>query len=238
MRYEVWDVFTEAAFGGNPLAVVWNEGLDTAEMQAVAAEFGFSETVFLHDADSQGAAVRIFTPRQEVPFAGHPTVGAACALAGDGAGPAMTLRMALGALPVRAEGGTGAFTVPGPLRRIEEIPTRVVAGCTGLAEADLSGARRVSVGLPFVLAEVASPLVLGQAAPDAGAFRQAAQDYPSEMDFAVYLWCREGSEVRARMFAPLDDIPEDPATGSAAAALAALIAEEGGQDALTIRQGE
>ncbi|MGR3541597.1 MAG: PhzF family phenazine biosynthesis protein [Hasllibacter sp.] len=238
MRYEVWDVFTEAAFGGNPLAVVWQEGLETVEMQAIAAEFGFSETAFVSEVGADGATLRIFTPTQEVPFAGHPTVGTACALAADGGGPAMVLRLNLGPIAAHAEGGRAAFTVPGPLRRIEDIPPMAVAACTGVAVADLRGCVRASVGLPFVLAELADATVLRHAAPDADAFRQAARDHPSELDFAVYLWTREGGEVRARMFAPLDQIPEDPATGSAAAALAALIAEGGGPARLTIRQGE
>ncbi|PRY94915.1 trans-2,3-dihydro-3-hydroxyanthranilate isomerase [Hasllibacter halocynthiae] len=237
MRYEVWDVFTEAAFGGNPLAVVWDEGLDTPEMQAIASEFGFSETVFLADASPGGARARIFTPTQEVPFAGHPAIGAACALAADGHGPGMVLDLAVGPIRVLAESGGAAFTVPGPLRRIEAIPAHVVAGCTGLAEADLGPCERASVGLPFVIAEVPDATVLSQAAPHVDAFRQAAEDFPSPLDFAIYLWTRTGGEVRARMFAPLDEIPEDPATGSAAAALAALIAEGGGPDRLTVRQG-
>ena len=238
MRYEVWDVFTEAAFGGNPLAVVWNEGLETPEMQSVAAEFGFSETTFVSEVKADGARVRIFTPTQEVPFAGHPTIGTACALSADGGAAEAVLRLNLGPIPVRTDGGSAAFTVPGPLRRIEEVPAHVVARCAGLAEADILSAERASVGLPFVLAELRDPTVLSQAAPQIDAFRQAAQDYPSEMDFAVYLWTRDGAEVRARMFAPLNDIPEDPATGSAAAALTALIAEGGGPARLTIRQGE
>ena len=106
MRYEVWDVFTEAPFAGNPLAVVWAQGLADDAMLRIAREFGYSETTFVAPVPD-GAEVRIWTPAEELPFAGHPLIGTACALASDGAGPDLTLRIPVGPVAVQARAAGG-----------------------------------------------------------------------------------------------------------------------------------
>ena len=243
MRFEVWDVFTERAFGGNPLAVVWDEGLSDRAQRDLAREFGFSETTFVTDLGPEGTAVRILTPTEELPFAGHPLIGTACALAHDGMATPMTLRIGIG--PVAAEAvaahGTGhaSFVAARPLERIETVDTALVADCLSLPDAALMpGCPRVSLGTPFVLARLADPMQLDAARPDGAAFERLAEAYPSDLRPAIYLWTRDGASVRARMLGCTDHPYEDPATGSAAATLAAWIVEDGGPAELVVRQGE
>ena len=240
-RYEVWDVFTEAPFAGNPLAVVL-DAVDEASMQAIAREFGFSETTFVTPPESGGTArVRIFTPTREVPFAGHPTIGTALALADRG--PEMVLELGVGPIPVRAEGGRASLRNATPMTRGGAVSPGTAAACLGLGpdavRGDTHPPLRAGVGLPFAFAELSGEDALAAARPVADAFREAATLHPGPFDFALCAYVRDGEAVRARVFAPLDDIPEDPATGSAASALAALLAETLGRPlSLDIRQGE
>ena len=144
---------------------------------------------------------------------------------------------------MRVGGGRAHLRNATPLARGAEIAPATVAACLGLgAEAIRSDTHRpivAGVGLPFVLAELTGPEALAAAAPDTEGFRRAAAVPGAPEPFDVLAYLREGEAVRARMFAPLDGIPEDPATGSAAAALAALLAETLGRSlTLQIRQGE
>lgn len=234
--YEVWDVFTDRPFAGNPLAVVLEgASVPSERMQAAAREFGFSETTFVLPPRSGGhARVRIFTPTQEVPFAGHPTIGTALALKAAGGPEDMTLELGIGPVPVRVAGGIAAFVTTQPLEVLGHPSRPHAAACLGLAGDDIAGDPVIaSVGLPFCLVPLASEDALVRARPVIDAFREAERAYPLPFDFAIYAWHGAGEAIEARMFAPLDDIPEDPATGSAAAALAAWR----GADRLTIRQG-
>ena len=242
MRYEVWDVFTEAPFAGNPLAVVWAGGLTEDAMLRIAREFGYSETTFVAPL-AGGAEVRIWTPAEELPFAGHPLIGTACALAQDGAGPELTLRIPVGPVAVEARAADGrgraAFVREAPLERMGALPAALVAACCGLAEDDLAGPpERASLGTPFAFAELADPAALDRAAPDLAAFRRLEAEHPLPIRAAIHLWVREGSGLRARMFGLNDALYEDPATGSAAATLARLLGERGERPAGAIRQGE
>jgi len=260
LTYETVDVFTNAAFGGNPLAVVFGaEGLSGKAMQAIAREFNYSETTFvLPPADPANTArVRIFTPSIEVPFAGHPNVGTATVLAWRGSafgrpiGDAVRLEEDAGLVPVaiRRDGGrpVGAtLTAPQPFRRLATADVPEVAACLGLRPAQIREDRHPplvgSVGLPFVLVELADRAALEAARPVVAAMLSSPTVSPVK-DIHCYLRCDEGDDVdiRARMFAPLDGVPEDPATGSANAALAGLLAEiDGPRDgtlALRIAQG-
>ena len=244
--YEVWDVFTDRPFGGNPLAVVFGaETLPEDRLQAIAREFNFSETTFVYPPDTadQAARVRIFTPTMEVPFAGHPTIGTALALAASGAGPDMVLGLGIGPIPCRTGPDGAEFDTAAPLERFGTPDAATIAATLGLAPAAIRTDRhppvQAGVGLPFCLVELADRAALSACAPDTAAFRAAAARYPCPLDFAVLAYVRDGTTVHARMFAPLDNIPEDPATGSAAAALTALLAEtEDGPLSLTIHQGE
>jgi trans-2,3-dihydro-3-hydroxyanthranilate isomerase len=245
-RYITVDVFTNRAFGGNPLAVILDAGgLSTAQMQAIASEFNYSETTFvLPPQDSaHDAQVRIFTVRSEIPFAGHPNVGTAFVLATQAATPPARLvfEEKAGLVPVEIliEGGkvVGAeLTAPQGLKKLTQLTAEQAAAGAWGAAADIRTDRHppqiVSVGLPFLVAELASRDALRRAKPDADAF---ARTLPCDGSDAVYLYTRdvptaEACDLQARMFHPgSSGLSEDPATGSATAAAAALLADVSGE---------
>jgi trans-2,3-dihydro-3-hydroxyanthranilate isomerase len=236
------NVFTDRRFGGNPLAVLPDaNGLTDQQMQAIAAEFNLSETTFvLPPTDPRHhARVRIFNRQHEMPFAGHPNVGTGYLLATMAGDPPehYTFEEMAGLVRVhilrdanRAISGA-RVAAPRSLSIDIGIPVEVVAACAGLKEGDIATLSHTplvaSVGTPFVIAEVASVEALSRASPDLAAFRAALARFP-EMDgrFALHLYAwMQGDErrIRCRMFAPLSGTSEDPATGSAAATLAALL---------------
>jgi trans-2,3-dihydro-3-hydroxyanthranilate isomerase len=240
--YLVYDVFTDRPFGGNPLAVIPDaSALPEAALQKIAREFNYSETafVFAPEVPDHTARVRIFTPTQEVPFAGHPTIGTAVALGELGRGRDLVLELGIGPLPCTVDGATARFETRAKLEILHEVAPELPARALSLpVEAIREGCVMASLGLPFVLVELDGPDRLSAIRPVTEAFAEGARRYPSPFDFAVFAWARDGAAVRARMFAPLDDIPEDPATGSACAALAALLARrKGGGVELTVHQG-
>ena len=235
------DVFTDRRFGGNPLAVFPDaRGLSDEQMQALAMEFNLSETTFVLPPDNpqHHAKVRIFTPRTELPFAGHPNVGTGYVLAQRDDDPPehYVFEELAGLVRVHilrdAAAISGArIAAPRALSIDVGIPEEVVAACAGLTEEDIATTAHTplvaSVGTPFVIAEVASVAVLSRASPDIGAFRAAAERFPEiATRFSLHLYARRDGDVTqlaARMFAPLAGVLEDPATGSANAALAALL---------------
>jgi len=263
--YLTVDVFTERAFSGNPVAVMLDaKGLSTDEMHRVAAEFNYSESTFVLPPDdpSHTPRVRIFTPKDEIPFAGHPNVGTAFAIAhlaernGKTIGPTLLFEEGAGLVPVellRDGSGlvTGAMlTAPQPLALGQQVPPASVAECVGLEPDAIATSRHepviASVGLSFAIAEVAVE-ALGRAKPNPAAFVHAADRFPTRPGrFSVHLYARvPGTEAKttlqARMFAPMSGLMEDPATGSANGALAALLAaiapEPDAVFAFDIRQG-
>jgi trans-2,3-dihydro-3-hydroxyanthranilate isomerase len=241
-RYITVDVFTDRAFGGNPLAVVLDAGsLSTAQMQAIATEFNYAETTFVLPPrdDSNDAQVRIFTVYTELPFAGHPNVGTAFVLATQASKPPARLKFEekAGLVPVeilQEEGGVvGAeLTAPQPLRKLTPFGAEQAAACISLTAADIRTDRHppqiVSVGLPFLVVELTSREALRRAKPDAAAF---AKIFPCDGSDAVYIYTRdvppaEACDLQARMFHPgSSGLSEDPATGSATVAAAALLAD-------------
>jgi trans-2,3-dihydro-3-hydroxyanthranilate isomerase len=258
-RYITVDVFTDRAFGGNPLAVILDAGeLSTAQMQAIAIEFNYSETTFvLPPRDpANDAQVRIFTVNSEIPFAGHPNVGTACVLATQAAKLPVRLRFEEGAglVPVEIlqEAGrvVGAeLTAPQPLSKLTQFSAEQAAACISLSAADIRADRHppriFSVGLPFLMVELASREALRRARPDASAF---ARTFPCDGSDAVYLYTRDvppaemPCDLQARMFHPgSSGLSEDPATGSATVAAAAMLAdlssERDGELKLRIGQG-
>ena len=258
-RYITVDVFTDRAFGGNPLAVVLDAGgLSTAQMQAIASEFNYVETTFvLPPRDpANDAQVRIFTVRSEIPFAGHPNVGTAYVVATQAAKPPARLKFEEGAglVPVEIlqEAGrvVGAeLTAPRPLSKLTQFSAEQAAACISLSAADIRTERHApqicSVGLPFLIVEVASREALKRARPDAAAF---ARMFPCDGSDAVYLYTRDVApaekpcDLQARMFHPgASCLSEDPATGSATVAAATLLADLGseadGEFKLCVGQG-
>ena len=236
------DVFTTQRFGGNPLAVIPDaRGLATEQMQAIAAEFNLAETTFVlppKDA-AHTAEVRIFTPRAELPFAGHPNVGTAFVLAsrGDCLGSAVgdslmfEERAGLVRLDLVRDAATlvGArLTAPQPLTRGNDVAPDAIAAACSIAPADVEMANHApciaSCGLPLVFAELKTRAALAAARPRADVF---AAHLPADRATGILLYVKDrsgGFDIQARMFAPLYGVPEDPATGSANVALAGLLA--------------
>jgi trans-2,3-dihydro-3-hydroxyanthranilate isomerase len=257
-RYVTVDVFTNRVFGGNPLAVVLDaEGLSAAQMQSIAAEFNYSETTFVLPpwARTHTAHVRIFTPRTEVRFAGHPNVGTGFVLARDleaKGSPALDRLLfeeAAGLVPIRIlrDGDTvvGAeLTAPEALEVGPSVSATDIAACLSLDAADIKlnnhAPQVLSVGLPFLIAELTSKDAVRRAKPNTLIHEQVLPPVGTDAIFAYALGANP-EELHARMFSPLDGIPEDPATGSAAAAtiahLATFRSERDGEIAWRIQQG-
>jgi trans-2,3-dihydro-3-hydroxyanthranilate isomerase len=250
-RYVTVDVFTAEAFGGNPLAVVLDaEGLGTAQMQAIAAEFNYSETTFVLPprAAATAAQVRIFTPRTEIGFAGHPTVGTAVVLARElearGASPLADLVLEEGAghVPVRLMRADGVvigaeFQAPRSLQMGPLVAREDAAACLSLPAADLRPEippQVLSVGLPFLVVPLVSREALRRARPNLAAHERVLPPAGTDSVFA-YARGNAAEELHARMFAPLDSIAEDPATGSAAAATLAFLAAQRPESDVTWR---
>jgi trans-2,3-dihydro-3-hydroxyanthranilate isomerase len=231
-RYLVLDVFTDTAFGGNPLAVLPEaEGLNEAQMQGIAREFNLSETAFVRPPRNRGEThrLRIFTPARELPFAGHPTVGAALALAeegwpdsefvfGEGVGP---VRVSLRQARDRRSAWLWAPRTPetGPT----PPPVDALAALVSLRATDILagtwGPAAVSAGVPFLVIPVRDAATLARAELDLGRWREILQDWWADQVYVVApLDGPSGTRYRARMFAPSLGFLEDPATGAAAAA--------------------
>ncbi|SFU90803.1 trans-2,3-dihydro-3-hydroxyanthranilate isomerase [Methylobacterium sp. 174MFSha1.1] len=239
-RYATLDVFTDTTLAGNPLAVVLDaEGLDDVAMQAIAGEFNLSETVFVLPPSEprHRARLRIFTPAQELAFAGHPTVGTAVLLAlGDRRAEiadavAFGLEEQVGVVPCVVETGEGRGRARFRLPRLpeswgEEPDATVLAGALGLSPSEIGFARhrpsRYSAGTPFHLVPVQGLDALARARTSAEAMVQALGQGAK-----VFLYTGEtgeaGHSFRARMFAPAAGIAEDPATGGAVAAFAGAL---------------
>jgi trans-2,3-dihydro-3-hydroxyanthranilate isomerase len=246
LNFVTVDVFTDRAFGGNPLAVVLDaSGLTSVEMQAIAAEFNLAETTFvLPPKDhSHTAQVRIFTPRAEMPFAGHPNVGTAFALAREGTchgrpvgAEAMVFEELAGLVPMEmirnGDTVTGArLAAPQPLTLGETMAPEIIAEACGLAAGDIEthhhAPRLASCGASFVFAELKDRRALAAAQPRSEVF---ARHLPREKANGVHLYVQVADgefgevDIQCRMFAPRHGIYEDPATGSANVALIGLLA--------------
>jgi len=254
LTYETVDVFTDTAFGGNPLAVVFGaERLSAVQMQRIATEFNYAETTFVVPPQNPAhtARVRIFTPTTEVPFAGHPNVGTATVLAWRGeafgrpVGERVLFEETAGLVPVDIirDAGTpvgATLTAPQPFRRLGEADVTEVAACLGLRPAQIRDDRHApvigTVGLPFLLVELADRAALAVARAVVSAIRSSPTVAPvKDIHCYVRTGGADGFDLRTRMFAPLDGVPEDPATGSANAALTGLLAELGGPADGTLR---
>jgi trans-2,3-dihydro-3-hydroxyanthranilate isomerase len=233
------DVFTDQLFGGNPLAVFPDaSGLDDEQMAMIAREFNLSETIFIFPprrADHT-RRVRIFTPAGELPFAGHPTIGAAYALVLlgqvklEGDETRIVLEEEVGPVPVSIRGRDGVPTFAElSVARLPEVgpppPSRnAIAELLSLDVADLSGGtwspQSISVGVPYLYVPVRDRSVLKRARVKLDRWETTLKNgWAPELYVFSRDPEREGSHIRARMFAPGLGIGEDPATGSAAASL-------------------
>jgi trans-2,3-dihydro-3-hydroxyanthranilate isomerase len=250
LPFWVVDVFTDAAFAGNPLAVVGGaEGLSTEQCQALARQFNLSETTFPIRSTEAGAdyRLRIFTPASELPFAGHPSVGTAWLLAKLGVvdGARVVQECGAGLIPLDLEAGSsGAVRLhSGPLEVSAPIEAEPLLAAVHLTAADLAGPppRVASAGLPFAYLAV-RPGAIERARPDLSRLVAGLPIGATGLSlFEVTGAPAAGLKVRARVLA--DDVGEDPATGSAALGLAPYLAASGlvpsdGECGYVIRQGE
>jgi len=261
VEFVTTDVFTDQQFGGNPLAVVADgTELSTPQMQAIAAEFNLAETTFVlpPERSENTAKVRIFTPRAELPFAGHPNIGTAFVLGQRGEchgrriqGNTLQFEEIAGLVRIElwrdaASAVIGArLAAPQPLAVIEDVEPEVIAEACTISAADIEiGHHRpciASCGMRFVFAELKDLRALAAAQPRTDAF---ARHLPMDRVTGVHLYvCNssDGADIQSRMFAPLYGVPEDPATGSANVALIGLLAHLHPEADLrltkTIRQG-
>ena len=211
---QILRVFTRDGVGGNHLGVVTDlNGLTTEMMQAIAVDLGFSETIFC-DLSGEVPVARIFTPGTELPFAGHPLVGLGWALR-----PVERIRYKVGEAQVSSEGGVTWIQASGD-QPVEVIDSPPLGGEVAVS---------VSMPIPYLVIRFSSP-------------RQVADLVPPPVSLGeVYVWAWEepGRVIKARFFAGEVGVPEDPATGSAAVALAAHLRTAGQiSGRLTIHQGE
>lgn len=254
-RYVTADVFTEHAFGGNQLAVLPDaRGLSDEQMLAITREFGYSESVFVLPPEHahNTRKLRIFTPGGEVPFAGHPTVGTAFALAElgeldgtatdggssirivfeEGVGPVSVTATLTAGHTSFCELTAAQLPEPGPpappaedIARMLSLPTDAV-GAAGLK------AHAFSCGVPFLFVPLESVDALSAVELQRDAVKQTLSEYWAH---ALFAFAFAGDKtavpttIRARMFAPLFGIDEDPATGAAASALPPLLLRANGE---------
>ncbi len=245
LHYHRVDVFTDRAFGGNPLAVFTNgRGLSTEVMQEIAKEFNLSETTFVLPPDDarHDWRVRIFTPTNELPMAGHPTIGTSFVLAREhlikhaGLETTIILEEGVGPIPVRIEFREGE---PVYAEMSQPLPTfgprmddaRAIASMLSLEVEDLDAnlpVEAVSCGVPFLYVPLRSLDAARRARPRADLIERALEGVlPPE----VFVFTREvehaGSTVHSRMFAPGLGITEDPATGGASGPLGCYLVRHG-----------
>jgi trans-2,3-dihydro-3-hydroxyanthranilate isomerase len=242
LAYEIVDVFTDRPFAGNPLAVVFGaEGLATEQMQALAQEFNLSETVFVLPPTQVGATyrARIFTPAEELPFAGHPSVGAAVTASRRGMFGVgqITQECGAGVLPIEVT-ATGATLTGGPPTLGPELDPEPLLELAGLTIADHAGPppRVAGCGLEFPYLPV-RPDAVARAKVNSAVGERYGVEHVS-----VFSWEPATQTAHARVFVPGLGVPEDPATGSAALGLGVWLVASGllpgdGHSAYTVHQG-
>lgn len=244
-RYALYDVFTDTRLAGNPLAVVFDaDDLDDGTMQRIAGEFNLSETVFVKAAENPAhtARLRIFTPGRELPFAGHPTVGAAIAIA-ESSGDAIQQRDQVCVLEenvgpvrcaVRLGGGKAAFAEFDLPRKSAQLDAtfdrQALADAFSLKPGQIGFENHVpslwSAGVAFVMIPVHDLAAAGAVEFDPALWERCVPFAEGRLA-AAYLYCRGGvnhnAKFHTRMFAPDMGIAEDPATGAAVAAMSGAI---------------
>jgi len=238
-KFYVCDVFADQQFGGNQLAVIPNAtGLTDEQMFKIACEFNYAEVTFVFppSSDSYTKNVRIFTSQGELPFAGHPNIGTAFVLAEMGEfgeiedSVSVIFEEIAGPVPIeiiRIDGSIiSKLKAPESLTLGSEFDVEMVANLFSIEVDDLEISTHhpqiASVGLPFLFIEVKNRQILEKLHID---FQMFKDKVSSEVKMIhVYTQADDGFDIRARMFNPLDAVPEDPATGSANVALAGLLA--------------
>jgi len=243
--FRLVDVFTPRPFAGNQLCVVPDPGdLTEGEMQMITREIGFSETTFVTEAEDDRYAVRIFTPDEELPFAGHPTLGTAFVMVAEGRVTSpLTQSVRAGEIPVEVDGGSNVawMTQLPPFFGATFDDRARVASAIGLSLGDLRDdvpIQLVSTGLPPMIVPVLDLETLRRAENRQASVAAICADAHAE---ELYLFAETSDGVTARFFGPTPAIVEDPATGSAAGPLGAYLSRYGlaGMPGhVLVRQGE
>ena len=263
ISYSIVDVFTNKTFCGNQLAVIHDaQNLDKSEMLNIAREFGFAETTFILPPKDKThtANIRIFTTSEEIPFAGHPNIGTAFVIATQ---PTAAMIEDANRYFFEEEGGlvsvnllhddqhiVGAkIKVPQSLSVLGDCDIELIANCLSLSYEDISASRFnpcvASVGLPFAFVELKALSSLEHLDVDISSFKQAKTTGPQTVDgfsICAFVITNENSnhlDIRSRVLSPFGQPHEDPATGSASAALGELINRSGKEDSyhINIKQG-
>lgn len=258
INYSIVDVFTDQRFSGNPLAVIHDgSDLTSEEMQQIATEFGFSESSVICPAkdNSSNAHLRIFTPMEEIPFAGHPNIGTAFVIANEETAARLDgsenlifdEKGGIVNVTLKKENGrtNGADIIaPQGLEIMGNCDPELMAGCLGLSTARIITSPNLpcvaTVGLPFAFVEVSQLSDLSDIILNLGEFKKAAAIGPETIDgFTICVFAITGQSdheitLRSRVFSPLGHPTEDPATGSASGALGALLAKKYDKSPLTI----
>jgi trans-2,3-dihydro-3-hydroxyanthranilate isomerase len=233
LAYEIVDVFTDRPFAGNPLAVVFGaSALAGDQMQTLAREFNLSETVFVLPPSTPGEATyraRIFTPEAELPFAGHPSVGAAVTATRRGLTQPGTVVQECGAglLPIEVTDAGSATLTGGPPTLGDALDPAALLPLVGLSAADFAGdsaarPRPAGCGLEFVFLPVRRSALADSNTVDPGAAAQAGVS-----QISVFSWDAQARSAQARVYCPGVAVPEDPATGSAALGLGVWLVANG-----------
>ena len=247
LEFYTVDVFSNKIFGGNPLAIFTNtDNISTDLMQSIASEVNYSETVFIQKPKNKDntAKVKIFTPKNELPFAGHPNVGAGFLLScfpnlipGNYSKNKMVFEEIAGLVNVipQYNGATvvgSKIEAPNKFHKLETVPTTAIQNCIETNEGSIITSNDppvvAGVGLDFVIAEVQNKEILNNARCNISAFFEADKNFSYGEDFFSLMIYYRGNQqnIFARVFAPLSGIVEDAATGSACGALGALLASQ------------
>ena len=247
LEFYTVDVFSNKIFGGNPLAVFTNtDNISDDLMQSIASEINYSETVFIQKPKNKDntAKVKIFTPKNELPFAGHPNVGAGFLLScfpnlipGKYSKNKMVFEEIAGLVNVipQYNGATvvgSKIEAPNKFHKLETVPTSTIQNCIETNEGSIITSNDppvvAGVGLDFVIAEVQNKEILNNARCNISAFSEADKNFSYGDDFFSLMIYYRGNQqnIFARVFAPLSGIVEDAATGSACGALGALLASQ------------
>jgi PhzF family phenazine biosynthesis protein len=230
-RVRIWhvDAFTATPLEGNPAAVVDDDGISGATMQRIALNQKLSETVFLlpPDSNENHAKIRIFTPAAELPFAGHPTVAAAHILTSEGIaaqadGGALRIETGAGVIPVAIEGKPPRYTMTQAPPQFEPSPIsrEQVAAAIGLTPNDVADVARVSTGLWWNIAHIASMEAMLRVSPNLSLL----MDIPFGVSIFAIGGVAGDADVHVRTFAPAAGVVEDPVTGSSNGCIGAYIA--------------
>ena len=247
LEFYTVDVFSNKIFGGNPLAIFTNtDDISNDLMQSIASEVNYSETVFIQKPKNTDntAKVKIFTPKNELPFAGHPNVGTGFLLScfpnlipGKYSRNKMVFEEIAGLVNVIPEynGATvvgSKIEAPNKFHKLETVPTSAIQNCIETNEGSIITSNDppivAGVGLDFVIAEVQNQEILNNARCNISAFSEADKNFSYGDDFFSLMIYSRGDKqnIFARVFAPLSGIVEDAATGSACGALGALLASQ------------